>query len=82
MSWDYRFTAQNMVKSIKKPKMTLNKLATATQGEFFSMGKKIEDIRENMAAKDDLKRFATKDDLRVTEVKILQAVDRVVTHSG
>ena len=60
-----------MAKNGRKPKMTLDKLATMTQSEFLAMGKKVEDIRENMATKDDLegikddlKHFATKEDLK------------------
>lgn len=45
-------------------KITLEKVAADTQREFLVIGKKIDDIRENMATKDDLKHFATKDDLK------------------
>lgn len=37
-----------------------------------------DDLR-HFATKDDLRHFATKDDLKTTEVKILQAVDKVMT---
>ncbi len=84
-----------MIKNVKKPKLTIDKVGQMAQREFLGLGKKIDgiredvsDIRENMATrddlhnfatKDDLKAFATKDDLKTTEVKILQAVDKVVT---
>ena len=32
-----------------------------------------------MATKEDLKDFATKDDMKASEVRILQAVDRIAT---
>ncbi|MBI3273749.1 MAG: hypothetical protein HYZ69_01255 [Candidatus Colwellbacteria bacterium] len=46
-----------MGKTIKKSKMTLEKLARTTANEFAA-------IRKEMVTKDDLKRFATKDDLK------------------
>ena len=68
-----------MIKDAKKSKIKLDKLAQMTQKEFLILDKKIDGVRENMATKDDLKHFATKDDLQGTEVRILQAVDEVVT---
>ena len=52
-----------MAKSAKLSKMTVDKLASITQGEFKA-------VREEMA---------TKDDLKTTEIKILQAVDKIAT---
>ena len=77
-------------KSIKKSKMTLDKLAQMTQREFLHLNGEIAEIRENMATKEDLKLFATKEDLRQFKgdiidevrkenVKVLQSNDRVVT---
>ena len=67
----------------KTSRMTLDKLATMTQEEFRA-------IRRDMATKEDLKHFATKEDLRVLEgrifeevrqetTKVIQSNDRVVT---
>ena len=53
-----------MPKSIKKSRITLDKLAQVTQREFLHLNNKIEDIQENMATKEDLKLFATKEDLK------------------
>ncbi len=77
-------------KIIKKSKMTLDKLAQMTQREFLHLNGEITEIRENMATKEDLKLFATKedlgglrdelkDDIRKGTVDILQAVDVIVT---
>jgi hypothetical protein len=39
----------------------------------------IEGLREEMATKEDLKDFATKADMKASEVRILQAVDEIAT---
>ncbi|KKS37327.1 MAG: hypothetical protein A3G49_01570 [Candidatus Sungbacteria bacterium RIFCSPLOWO2_12_FULL_41_11] len=69
-----------MIINAKKSKMTLDKLVSMTQREFSA-------VRKEMATKDDLKHFATKDDLydlkeeiRGDTAKILQGVDKIVTH--
>ena len=56
-------------KSIKKSKMTLDKLAQMTQREFLHLNGEIAEIRENMATKEDLKLFATKEDLKLFATK-------------
>ncbi|MBI2637492.1 MAG: hypothetical protein HYW88_01200 [Candidatus Sungbacteria bacterium] len=76
-------------KSAKKQKMTLDKLARMTQGQFSVIQKDMatkDDLKElrhgmvmNFATKDDLKHFATKDDMKLSEVRILQAVDIIAT---
>lgn len=68
---------KKMVKNVKNSKMTLEKLAAMTQDEFLAMDKKVDDIRENMATKDDLRDmqrenlriFATKSDLKLFATK-------------
>lgn len=52
--------------------MTVEKLAGLVNREFDA-------IRQEMPTKEDLKRFATKDNLKATEVRILQAVDKIAT---
>lgn len=70
--------------------MTLDKLAEMSQREFLHLNGKIEDIQEKMATKEDLKLFATKEDLgdlrdelkgdiQKGTVDILRAVDVIVT---
>ena len=79
-----------MAKKVQKSKMTIDNLAQITQGDFLNMDKKIDDIREHMATKEDLNLFATKDDIkglkeevvdevRKENVKVIQSNDKVVT---
>lgn len=58
-----------MPKSIKKSRMTLDKLAEMTQREFLHLNGEIKDIQDNMATKEDLKLFATKKDLELFATK-------------
>ena len=46
-------------KSIKKSKMTLDKLAQMTQREFLHLNGEIAEIRENMATKEDVNKILT-----------------------
>jgi hypothetical protein len=71
----------------KRKKITIERLAFLTQREFSVLDKKVEMVQKtmvikddllNFATKDDLLNFATKDDLQMTEVKILQAFDKVI----
>lgn len=60
-----------------------------TAREFSVVEKKIDGVKETLkgvrenlkhfATKEDLKTFATKDDMKASEVRILQAVDKVAT---
>ena len=60
-----------------------------TAREFSVVEKKIDGVREDLKGvrenlkhfptKEDLKTFATKDDMKASEVRILQAVDKVAT---
>ena len=67
----------------KKQRMTLDKLAMITQQQFL-------DIQEIMATKEDLKYFATKEDLnqqrediiqdvRLMHADVIQSNDKVIT---
>lgn len=74
-----------MTKNVTKSKITLDKLAQMTHNEFLVTDRKIDEIRGKMATKDDLKHFATKDDLkdlkediRSDTAEILQKVDKIV----
>jgi hypothetical protein len=81
-------------KMAAKSKMTLDKLARIAQDEFLMADKKIDGVRKEIGGvrkelggihgeliviREDSKQFATKDDLKTTEVKILHAVDKIVT---
>jgi len=76
-------------KVVKKAKVTLDKLARMTANEFFAVRKNMatkDDLKElsrnmveNFTTKEDLKNFATKDNVKESEVKILQAVDGIGT---
>jgi hypothetical protein len=71
--------------------MTVDDLAAMTEREFSVVEKKIDGVRDDLkhfatrddlkhfATKEDLKRFATKDDMKASEVRILQAVDKIAT---
>lgn len=60
--------------------MTVEKLAVMVNREFSEVRQEFTDIRQEMggmATKEDLQRFATKEDLKTTEVRILQTVDKI-----
>jgi hypothetical protein len=62
--------------------MTVDALAAMTARGLSVVEKKIDGVRDDLkhfAAKDDLKHFATKDDMKASEVRILQAVDKIAT---
>ena len=62
--------------------MTVDALAAMTAREFSVVEKKIDGVRDDLkhfATKEDLKAFATKDDMKASEVRILQAVDKIAT---
>jgi hypothetical protein len=63
-------------------KKTVDDLAAMTAREFSVVEKKIDGVRDDLkqfATREDLKRFATKDDMKASEVRILQAVDKIAT---
>ena len=62
--------------------MTVDTLAAMTAREFAVVEKKVDGVRDDLkhfATKEDLKAFATKDDMKASEVRILQAVDKIAT---
>ena len=62
--------------------MTVDDLAAMTARQFSVVEKKIDGVRDDLthfATKEDLKAFATKDDMKASEVRILQAVDKIAT---
>ena len=62
--------------------MTVDDLAAMTEREFSVVEKKIDGVRDDLkhfATREELKRFATKDDMKASEVRILQAVDKIAT---
>lgn len=67
---------------LQKKKMTMDKLARMTQDEFLAVRSEMNEgflaIRREMASKDDLKQFATKDDLQKSTITVLQAIDSVI----
>ena len=53
-----------------------------TAREFSVVEKKIDGVRDDLkqfATKEDLKHFAAKNDMKASEVRILQAVDKIAT---
>src|SRR2546428_11163959 len=79
----------------KKSTMTLDKLARMTANEFSVVRKDMSDgfaaVHKEMATKEDLKHFATKDDLkemkegmkeefRTETAKVLEGVDKILVH--
>src|SRR5712664_3228797 len=75
-----------------KKRITIESLVGMVKRGFDDVGRQfgdaIERLRKEMATKDDLKHFATKedlkhfatkDDMKASEVRILQAVDKIAT---
>ena len=62
--------------------MTVDDLAAMTARGFSVVEKKIDGVRDDLkqfATKEDLKHFAAKNDMKASEVRILQAVDKIAT---
>jgi hypothetical protein len=77
---------------VTKKRITIETLAGMVKRGFDDVGRQfsdaIEGLREEMATKEDLRHFATKEDLKdfatkadmkASEVRILQAVDKIAT---
>lgn len=85
------YAEDEMTRKAKKSRMTVDRLAAMTARQFSVVEKKIDGVRDDLkhfatkedlkhfATKEDLKDFATKDDMKRSEVRILQAVDKIAT---
>jgi hypothetical protein len=76
------YAEDRMTRGTRNLRMIVDDLAAMTAREFSVAEKKIDGVRDDLkqfATKEDLKRFATKDDVKGSEVRILQAVDKIAT---
>ena len=65
-----------------KKDMTVYELAQLMMGGFGRLESKIAKLEENSATKEDLKKFATKQDLEKMEARLNRKIDRNYMHAN